>query len=512
MVALFAAHLDSVPQCALGAPPVPNDARSWPTWHGDGQRSGYYSKFPRQPLRMVWRKELYRELTGPRAEVIVADGLAFLGTYAGTMYAWDAASGDEKWHIQTAGPIWHSPAFDAGTLYFGSLDGKLRAVDATTGKPRWTFAAAEGIGVAPLVHDGRAYFGDREGNFYAVSTSDGTEIWRHRTGAPILATASVSEDGKRVLVASEDMHVYCFAADGKTDRDKPIWKSAKLPGISLRDQAPTIVGDLAIVTTNPVKHFHATLGEHQNMLVRRTGFSGKDDRYIPGAGDDVRREQDFIVDFLKKNPHERTFHVLRVADGRSPWIAPILYTAGMHNPPAPPCVDRSTGDVYVMLRTAYGTWDGGGEVRPHTGVGKLDLRTGRVALVGHSYPSKDAGRPPGAKDMPWMAFNYIGDETQTLSVAPGLLLCNHQGFLGSLDLAKGRVASLFGKRDTYGGFYGPGSFGWENQGGYERAKTAGQPFAIVNQWHGPSQAIASVAGELVFYQVGAQVLCFRGAK
>jgi hypothetical protein len=387
------------------------------------------------------------------------------------------------------------------------MDGKLRAVEAATGKPRWAFDAAEGICVAPLVHDGRVYFGDREGVFYAVSAADGKSPWRYRTGGPILTTASMSEDGKRILVASEDMHVYCFAAEG----GGLLWKSAKLPGLSLRDQAPTIAGGLAILTTNPVKHFHATLGEHQNMLVKRTGFAGKDDRYIPGTAEDVGREQDFIVDYLAKNPHERTFHVLRMADGRPPWIAPVLYTAGMHNPPAPACVDRSAGDVYVMLRTAYGTWDGGGEVRPHTGVGKLDLRTGRVALVGHRYAAKEPERPPGAKDMPWMGFNYIGDETQTLSVAPGLLLCNHQGFLGSLELRAGRVASLFGKRDTYGGFYGPGNFGWEKEGGYDRAKEAGAPFAIVNQWHGPAQAIASVAGDFLYYHVGSQVLCFRGA-
>jgi hypothetical protein len=423
------------------------------------------------------------------------------------MYAWDAATGNEKWRVQTAGPIWHSAAFDSGALYFSSVDGKLRAVDAATGKPRWEFNAAEGICIAPLVHEGRIFFGDREGVFYAVAATDGKEIWRYRTGAPIVTTASVSEDGQNILVGSEDMHVYCFAADG----GKLVWKSEKLPGLSLRDQAPTIVKDLVIVTTNPVKHFHAVLGEHQNMLVRRTGFKGKDDRYIPGTDDDVRREQDFIVDFLKKNPHEQTFHALRITDGRSPWIAPVLYTAGMHNPPAPPCVDRATGDVYLMLRTAYSTWDGGGEVRPHTGVGKLDVKTGRVALIGHSYPAKEAGRPAGAKDMPWMGFNYIGDETQTFSFAPGLLLCNHQGFLGSLDLRSGQVASLLGKRDTYGGYYGPGTFGWENQGGYDRAQAAGQPFAIVNQWHGPAQAIASVAGDLVFYQVGSQVLCFRGA-
>ena len=68
--------------------------RSWPTLHGDLQRSGFYPAFPKGQLKVVWRKELYKELTGTRAEVIVAQGKAFLGTYGGRMIAWDAGTGE----------------------------------------------------------------------------------------------------------------------------------------------------------------------------------------------------------------------------------------------------------------------------------------------------------------------------------------------------------------------------------------------------------------------------------
>src|ERR1051326_8750727 len=102
-----------------------NDGTSWPTLHGDLQRSGFYPHFPKGPLQLVWRKELWRELTGPRAEVIVGGGLAFLGTYAGNFYAWDAATGAEKWVFKTGGPIGHSPAFSDGVVFFGSMDGRL---------------------------------------------------------------------------------------------------------------------------------------------------------------------------------------------------------------------------------------------------------------------------------------------------------------------------------------------------------------------------------------------------
>jgi outer membrane protein assembly factor BamB len=492
--------------CLAALPLAAAEPLSYTTLHGDLQRSGFYPRFPQPPLKLVWRKELWRELTGPRAEVIVSDGLAFMGTYAGTLYAWDADTGEEKWIFRTGRPIGHSPMAANGALYFGSMSRKLYAVEAASGKRLWTFDCAEGIWTSPAVTNGLVMVGARDGVFYAVDAQTGKLKWKRQTDAPILSSASISEDGTRAVFSSEDMHVYCVRiSDGAL-----LWKSRKLAGLSTRDYFPVIARGLVIVTTCPVKDFHTILTEHQQMLVRRTGFTGKDPRYIPGTADDVRAEQDFIVDFLKQHPDEQTFYAFQIEDGTEPWIAPILYTGGLHNPLTPPCVNRATGEVFTQVRSAYGTWDGGGEVRPFTGFGKLDLQTGRVELLEHSYAPKEPGRPPGAKDMPWGSFNYIGDETQTLSCSPESLICNHQGFIGAFDWRTRTIANLYGKRDSYGGFYGAVNFGWENQGGYEKAAAANAPYGLVNEWHGPARAVVSVAGNRVYFPVGSQVICLEG--
>jgi outer membrane protein assembly factor BamB len=504
---LRALLLASLASYAWAAETPRNDGSGWATLHGDLQRSGFYPGFPKEPLRLVWRKELWRELTGPRAEVIVGGGLAFMGTYAGNLHAWDANTGAEKWVFKSGGPIGHSPTFSDGVVFVGSMDRRLYAVDAATAKARWSFEAGEGIWVCPVVHHGLVMFGSRDGTFHAVDAGSGRETWRFQTGDRILTTASVSEDGGRVVFASEDMRVYCL----EVATGRPLWKSRKLAGLSVRDYAPVIARGLVMVTTSPVKDFHAILDQDQNMLVQRAGFTGKDKRYIAGTKEDVRKEQDFIIEFLKGHPDEQTFYAFRLADGGEPWIAPILYTGGLHNPPTPPCFNPETGEVFTQIRSAYTTWDGGGEVRPFTGFGKLDLTTGRVELLDHGYPSKDPARPAGDKDKPWGCFNYIGDETQALSCAPGRLFCTHQGNLGAFDLKTGLIANLFGKRDSYGGFYGAGNFGWENQGGYERARAAGQPYGLVNEWHGPARAIVSVAGSKVYFPAGSQVICLEGS-
>jgi outer membrane protein assembly factor BamB len=502
---LFALSAGVALLSAMAGEPPRNDGTSWPTLHGDVLRSGFHPRFPQGPLKVVWRQELWNELTGPRAQVIAGGGLAFMGTYAANMYAWEIETGDQRWVFKTSGAIGHSPALSGGSLFFGSMDRNLYALDASSGQEKWRFAAEEGIWTSPLVFGGLVMFGARDGIFYALDEKTGKLVWKFQTAGKILNTASMSEDGRKVLFASEDMHVYCL--DLRSGRQ--IWKSRKLHGLSLRDYFPVVARGLVFITTNPVKEFHATLDEHQNMLIRWSGFEGKDPRYISGSKEDIAREQERIVEFLKANPSEQTFYAFRVTDGQEPWIAPILYAGGLHNPITPPCYNPLTGELFTHVRSAYGIWDGSSEVRPFTGFGKIDFETGRVELLEHSYPSKEPGRPPGAKDMPWMTFNYIGDETQSLSCSPEMLLNTHQGFIGSFQFSTRRTASLYGKRDTYGGFYGPGTFGWENQGGYEKARAAGQPFGLVNEWHGPARAIVSVVGDKVFFPVGSQILCLQ---
>jgi hypothetical protein len=81
-----------------------------------------------------------------------------------------------------------------------------------------------------------------------------------------------------------------------------------------------------------------------------------------------------------------------------------------------------------------------------------------------------------------------------------------------MDLTTRRLEKLTGKRDTYGGFYGAGTFGWENQGGLAKAQAAGQPYGIVNEWHGPARAMVSVAGRRIFFHTGSQVICLEGRE
>ena len=232
-----------LPCVARADPPPRNDGASWPTLHGDLRRSGYYPRFPSGSLRLAWRKDLHRELTGTRAEIIVGRGCAYLGTYAGNVYAWDAATGEKRWIFRCSGPVLHSPMLDGDRLVVASMGRDIRALDARTGRELWRFDAPEGFWASPVVFAGRVLIGARDGFFYAVDAQTGWPAWRYRTGDRILGTASISDDGRRVLFASEDMHAY--ALDIETGR--AVWRSRKMHGLSVRDHFPTIAAGAGVI-------------------------------------------------------------------------------------------------------------------------------------------------------------------------------------------------------------------------------------------------------------------------
>jgi hypothetical protein len=88
----------------------------------------------------------------------------------------------EIWRAKIGNQSTSSPAVVDGVVYVGSDDGNLFAVDAVDGTERWVFATGEWIESSPAVVDGVVYVGSGDKNLYALNAADGTERWRFATG------------------------------------------------------------------------------------------------------------------------------------------------------------------------------------------------------------------------------------------------------------------------------------------------------------------------------------------
>lgn len=492
--------------CASAA--LGEDSDSWPTLHRDYQRSGFTGETIQGPFQRKWFRDFHDEVIATRCEPIVAEGKVFVGTFAGKLHALDIADGKTAWTFLAAGPIGASPCYCDGTIFVGSDDafhrGTLYCLDAATGALVWRYATPAGIWSSPAAYGARVFVGDRSGVFHAVDAKSGNRAWTFKTGSMILKPASFSEDGQRIVLGSEDMHVYCLTPDGTL-----LWKSRKLPGLSLRDQGPTIWQGLAIVRTNPADGFHEVMNRNGHLLksVQQALPIAGDDKVLLDKWNDLllsprperrRAELEGIVKYLRENRHDQTFHALDLRDGSEPWIAPVFYTCGLHNPATPPTFNRRTGELYTLYRTALTHYVRG--VRRYSGLGRIDRRTG---LIDWSWPDRDEPR--------WQDFPMIPDETQSLSLLGSQILGTHQGILTLLNPANGAATPVQPFRDTYAGIFGPGAV----PGGFDGARKLGSQGYLTempNEWHGPDRAICAVAGGRIFWMAGSQIVCIAGPK
>ena len=166
-------------------------------------------------------------LIGVYGAPLMAAGLLFVGAENGYIYALDPQNGsvsDRGWRrpvglTSNPAPIVAGPVYDSinRRLLVPSEDGTLYSFDAETGEPAWKFDTGDKIWSTPSIGslDGTpvAYFGSHDGNVYAVNVSDGKEIWRFETGGVVAGKPLLLND--MVIVGSFDKKLYAIdARDG----------------------------------------------------------------------------------------------------------------------------------------------------------------------------------------------------------------------------------------------------------------------------------------------------------
>ncbi|MGP3687788.1 outer membrane protein assembly factor BamB family protein [Streptomyces sp. IBSNAI002] len=163
--------------------------------------------------RVRWHFEAPAVFLAPPAfapGAAVTGGGVYLADYLGTVYALDAATGQDRWRIATESRTSPDPVVVAhGNVHLGA-GSALYTLDAVTGTPKWRFAAGGEITGLPAVADGRVHFGSADHCLYTLDAAGGQLRWKLATGGEITG-APVAEAGV-VYACSKDRCVYALDA------------------------------------------------------------------------------------------------------------------------------------------------------------------------------------------------------------------------------------------------------------------------------------------------------------
>ncbi len=402
----------------------------WPQLQRDPQHTGYSPQQVNPPYRYYWR---WNQVPfASRTQPVVADNRLFIGSLNGRMYALDAdqdAGGGPPtilWSYDTGSPIRHTAAVYSNTVYFGAHDGRVYALSAATGALIWSFLTGGGIAAAPVVDNGVVYIGSADGYFYALDAATGQLRWNYYAGAPILTSAALSADGQTVFFGTEDIYAYAlYTADGRLR-----WRT-RLQGQSLAERWPVVVGNTVIYRSQPLRNFHFLLHEGDDVMDQAGAVR-------PNWAEDWNAVRPRIVNFLTVNPDRQTFFALDAATGALRGPAPVLYTYGNGDAPAPPVV--KDGAIYLIYRARHGIQTDGGSSHVTT---KYDAELGRMDPATLDIVGLTASQ----------AFNYqmryTSDEPSMISIGGNLLFVDNWERLGALNLQTGALIPIANVADNW---------------------------------------------------------------
>jgi outer membrane protein assembly factor BamB len=165
-------------------------ALQWPMYGAGAARTQAQASIRvRPPFKVVWSKGVGSLIEFP---AVVAEGVAYIGNYHGTIYALNMSSGAIVWKYDPpGGKMASSPAIVGNELVVHGMDGVVRVLDRRTGELERQVRIGSPIESSPIVVGGLDLFGAWNGVVYALDVRTARIRWTHRSGCKITSSASV---------------------------------------------------------------------------------------------------------------------------------------------------------------------------------------------------------------------------------------------------------------------------------------------------------------------------------
>ncbi|MBN9393183.1 MAG: PQQ-binding-like beta-propeller repeat protein [Chloroflexi bacterium] len=318
------------------------DDSASPLWPTEVDHVGIY-----QNLNPVWGNAVSSDVNWvydtkgdmPFTNVIVVDGLAYVGAMMNQFYALDALSGKLVWKFEANNWIMTNPVVAEGKVFIGSGNrdyqaapskGGLRgtgpnslyALDAKTGQQIWKYDVAGEAMPTPLYHDGIVYYVTGDRNLYALNAATGELVYKYNLGS-IFSMGSINIDGDMLVFGGG----FPFKVFGFNLKTRSLAWEKDFPDVylGLDDSNPSIANGLMYINgvtydttadgpVNPRHEFFAL--DTQTGNLKWTFTAG-----IFSMPDDNKSSTPVIVDgvYYGASSLARNFSALDAATGAIKW-------------------------------------------------------------------------------------------------------------------------------------------------------------------------------------------------
>ncbi len=229
----------------------------WPVFRGNPQATGVAAGGLPEKLERLWTFSTTKG--GFESTAAIVDGVVYIGSTDGNLYALDLATGHERWRFLTQLGFTASAAVCDGRVYIGDSDGTFYCVDAATGRKLWDYQTDGEIDSSANFHAGHVLFGSQDTILYCLDAVSGKLVWKYQNPDQIRCFPSLADDRAFVAGCDGRLHIIDLkngAAVGEVKIDAPTGSS------------PAVMEGTAFVGTEGHTFFAIDL-RHRKILWRK---------------------------------------------------------------------------------------------------------------------------------------------------------------------------------------------------------------------------------------------------
>ncbi len=150
------------------------------------------------------------------ADPIVADGVVYVATYSGKIYAYSTASGNLLWKYPSEGyvqGIIGGLILNDGAIYFSAVGGTVTALNINTQAVIWQYDTEDTLWATPCLNGDTIYIASYDKRLFALDIDSGDLRWNapFETNGPIVATP-VYDNGV-IYISSLDRGIYAINSE-----------------------------------------------------------------------------------------------------------------------------------------------------------------------------------------------------------------------------------------------------------------------------------------------------------
>jgi outer membrane protein assembly factor BamB len=188
-----------------------------------GLSDGFLVSLSVEEGQLKWERKLHQgtKFTNVNAHPVLENGIVYVPSYDGSLYALKRTGGEVLWRFDTGGS--KEVILEDGRIYLPSTDGNIYALQKNNAKVLWKFELDHGTPTRVVVTDRYIIVGSSFQYLYVLDKNTGKGLYRFDAGSESGFTGSPAFDtvAQRLYILSGGGNLYTFAVRPALKRMRP---------------------------------------------------------------------------------------------------------------------------------------------------------------------------------------------------------------------------------------------------------------------------------------------------